>query len=104
MALPIFHNVPYKQIDKAALRTHADGTGEIAFKLVRGQRIAYLTLWPSARPFHWLRPEPALRCIRDVRGVGAIVTRAMVEANGGKAGVIAEPQRDAPDLTSAVTA
>jgi hypothetical protein len=104
IALPIFYNVPFKQIESAGLRKFGDGTGDIAFRLTGGQRIAYLTLWPSARPFHFLHPEPALRCIGDVRGVGGMVSRAMVEANGGKGASIGEPQRAAPAMTAAVTA
>ena len=104
IALPIFHNVPYKQIETAALRKFGDGTGDIVFKLTGGQRIAYLTLWPSARPFRFLHPEPTLRCISDVRGVGGAVSRAMVDANGGKAGLLAEPSRPTPALSGAVTA
>jgi hypothetical protein len=104
IALPIFHNVPFKQIESAGMRKFGDGTGDIAFRLINEQRIAYLTLWPSTRPFHFSRPEPSLRCIGDVRGVGAAVTRAMVEAHGGKAGSIAEPQRPAPALAAAAHA
>jgi hypothetical protein len=104
MALPIFHNLPYKQIEAAALRKFGDGTGDIAFKLIRGQRIGYVVLWPSVRPLHLLQPQPSLRCIRDARAVAEKVSRAMVEANGGKAGAIAETQRPAPALANAATA
>ncbi len=104
MALPIFHNLPYKQIGAAALRKFGDGTGDIAFKLIRGQRVGYVVLWPSVRPLHLLQPQPSLRCIRDARAVAEKVSRAMAEASGGKASAIAETQRPAPALASAATA
>ena len=69
IALPIFYNVPFTQIGAATLRLHADGTGDLPVSLTDGQRIAYLTLWPSARPFRFTRPEPALRCIGDANAV-----------------------------------
>ena len=104
IALPIFHNVPYAQIESAGLRAFGDGTGDIAVKLVNKQRIAYLTLWPSARPFHLRYPEPSLRCIGDARGVASVLTRALIEAKGGKSGQVVEPQRSAPALATAAHA
>jgi hypothetical protein len=104
IALPIFHNVPYAQIESAGLRAFGDGTGDIAVKLVNKQRIAYLTLWPSARPFHLRYPEPSLRCIGDARGVASVLSRALIEANGGKSGQVVEPQRSTPALATAAHA
>ena len=104
IALPIFHNVPYAQIESAGLRAFGDGTGDIAVKLVNKQRIAYLTLWPSARPFHLRYPEPSLRCIGDARTVAGVLSRALIEANGGKSGQVVEPQRSAPALATAAHA
>jgi hypothetical protein len=50
-------------VHAASLRTHADGTGEIALELVRGERIGYFLTWPHVRPFHFLRPQPSLRAL-----------------------------------------
>jgi hypothetical protein len=101
VALPIFHNVPFVQIESAGLRVFGDGTGDLAVKLAKKQRIALLTLWPSARPFHLLYPQPTLRSIGDARRVGGILTRAMIEANGGKGAAVVEAARTAPAMTAA---
>ena len=31
----------------------------------KGRRIGYWLLWPSARPLHFLKPQPCLRCVAD---------------------------------------
>ena len=63
IALPMFFNLPFSRIASASLRLYADGTGDIPVALDKGQRIAYLHLWPHARPFRLTQPEPALRCV-----------------------------------------
>ena len=80
MALPIFINVPFKQIASADVRAFADGSGDVTAGLTDKQRIPYLALWPSARPIRFARPEPALRCIADARNVAATLGRALADA------------------------
>ena len=82
LALPMFINVPFKQIVAASVRSYADGTGEVTVGVVEGERIPYLALWPSARPLRFARPEPALRCIADPRRVAETIARALAEASG----------------------
>jgi hypothetical protein len=80
IALPIFINVPFKQISGANLRAYADGSGEVTIALTDGQRIPYLALWPSARPLRFARPEPALRCVAGARDIAATLGRALADA------------------------
>jgi len=80
IALPIFYNVPFKQIGSASLRMYADGTGDVPVALIDGQRIPYLALWPSARPLRFTRPEPALRCVANARLVAETLGRALAAA------------------------
>lgn len=82
IALPIFINVPFKQVASADLRAFADGTGEVTLGLTKEERIPYLALWPSARPLRFARPEPALRCIANARDVADTLGRALAEASG----------------------
>jgi len=82
IALPIFYNVPFKQIASASLRMYADGTGDVPVALVGGQRIPYLAIWPSARPMRFTSPEPSLRCIPNARSVAETLGRALAEASG----------------------
>jgi hypothetical protein len=85
MALPIFFNLPFASIASAGLRTHGDGAGDIALALTPGKRIAYLHLWPHARPFRFSAPEPSLRCVPDAANVAAILARAVASASPGAA-------------------
>ena len=85
IALPIFINLPFSQIDSAAARVFADGTADIPVGIVGGQRVAYLALWPHARPLHFNRPQPTLRGIADGAAVADTLSRALLAASGGEA-------------------
>jgi hypothetical protein len=106
IALPIFYNVPFAQIASASLRLHDDGTGDVPVALIDGQRIAYLTLWPSARPFRFSRPEPALRCVANAREIAETLAGALAEASGkvqpGRS--TATPSREQPAHAAAAAA
>jgi hypothetical protein len=54
-------NVPLRLVKSAGLRMHGNGTGDIALQLYGPERIAYLILWPHARPWRFTLPEPMLR-------------------------------------------
>lgn len=94
IALPIFINVPFKDIRSAAARVFGDGTGEIPLTLKTGRRIGYFVLWPSARSLHVLRPQPCLRCIADAAGVAATLAAALREASGQPPVPAAAPGRE----------
>jgi len=81
IALPIFFNMPFTQIVSASARVYTDGTGDIPVALGPEQRIAYLHLWPHARPFRIKRPEPALRCVPDAAAVAEALARALKAAS-----------------------
>jgi len=77
IVLSVTFNLPHRQIDAAALRPRAQGHGDIVLRLAPGVRIAYLHLWPHARPWQVRRPEPALRCVPDAARVGALLSQAI---------------------------
>jgi hypothetical protein len=81
IALPIFFNLPFSQIASASLRQFGDGTGDIPVVLSGEQRIAYLHLWPHARPFRFAQPEPALRCVSRAAAVAEVLSRALIGAS-----------------------
>lgn len=100
ISLPIFINVPFKQIAAANVRAFADGAGDVTLGVTDEQRIPYLALWPSARPLRFAKPEPTLRCVANARDVAATLGRALAEAAGQPATVptrapaeAAEPSR-----------
>ena len=82
IALPIFINIPFKDIGSAATRVFADGTGDIPVALKKGRRIGYFMLWPHARPLRLLKPQPCLRCIADTATVAQTLAAALREASG----------------------
>lgn len=58
IVLTVTFNLPYSAIDSASLHQNADGTGDIALALRDGAQIAYVHLWPHARPWHVKRTQP----------------------------------------------
>ncbi len=84
VALPMTINIPFKIITAAALRTHDDGTGDIPLQLTGTGRIAYLHLWPHARPWRMKTPEPMLRCIPQAVEVAKLLSQALVAAQAGE--------------------
>jgi hypothetical protein len=77
IALPMSLNIPLRLIDRMALSRHADGSGDIALGLPRGQRIGYLLNWPHVRPWRFAQPQPTLRALADAPRVAALMGRAV---------------------------
>ncbi|SFK66471.1 photosynthetic complex putative assembly protein PuhB [Methylocapsa palsarum] len=80
LALPITLNLPFSQIGGAALKIHRDGSGDIPLDLASKDHLAYLVLWPHARPWRFSRPQPMLRCIPDADKAAQILAEAMTLA------------------------
>jgi hypothetical protein len=58
-------NVPLRLVKSGGLRMHANGTGDIAITLYGPEKIAYLIIWPHARPWRFASPEPMLRALPE---------------------------------------
>ena len=96
VALPFSINLPFSAIQSAGLRQHADGTGDIVLRLTRPHRVAWLMLWPHARPWEFRDPSPLLRCIAEPERVAQLLSRALGAAAGQSVTVAppaAEPGR-----------
>ena len=78
-ALPMTLNVPFHQIASAGLRTFSDGSGDIPLHVTSEKRLAWLLLWPHARPWRLSQVEPMLRSVPDAQAVAAILARALSE-------------------------
>jgi hypothetical protein len=94
IALPVFFNLPFSSIVSASLAQYSDGTGEIPLALSADAHIAYLHLWPHAKPFRFARPEPALRCVPNAARVAETLSRALIAASSdahATIGPISEP-------------
>lgn len=62
-------NLPLKQVAAADVRMLQDGFGDITLSLKGSDRIAWIHLWPSVRPWKIEKPEPTLRAIPNVQEV-----------------------------------
>jgi Bacterial PH domain len=77
VAMPMSINIPFSKIDSAALADGRDGIGNVSFTPHARSRTSYVALWPHARPWHVVRPEPMLRCIPNAAEVAHLVAQAM---------------------------
>ena len=85
IALPSNANLPLHRIEAASLGLHGDGTGDLPMLLEPSAHLAYLHLWPHARPWHLRRPEPSMRCVADPQRVAAILSEALLAATPARA-------------------
>ncbi|MEY3573226.1 MAG: hypothetical protein RJA77_1141 [Pseudomonadota bacterium] len=77
IVLNVTFNVPWTRIAAADLRVRGNGSGDIAFRLVQEDKIAYLHLWPHARPWRFSHPEPMMRGLHDVQRVSERILGAI---------------------------
>ena len=75
-ALTVTLNLPYTQIANAALSLRKGGTGTIALETADAMPLGYAMCWPHVRPWHILRPQPALRCVPDAEHVAQIIAQS----------------------------
>ncbi|MDV2983630.1 UNVERIFIED_CONTAM: photosynthetic complex putative assembly protein PuhB [Methylobacteriaceae bacterium AG10] len=83
IALPITLNLPLTRIEAADLRLFSDGSGDIPLRLPPSERVAYLHLWPHARPWRVSRPEPMLRSVPEAQEVAALLAPALAARADG---------------------
>lgn len=112
VALPMTINLPFKVVESAALRSHADGTGDIVLRIGGEDRVAFLVLWPHVRPWHLARPQPMLRCLPEAAAAAETLRQALSAAAEPserrvsprrRAAAWAEADADARPLVSAVS-
>ena len=73
-------NIPLRHIDAVSLSKYADGSGDLALTLAKGERVGYLLNWPHVRPLHFTKPQPALRGLRDVAIVASVLSKALQDS------------------------
>lgn len=76
IVLTLTFNIPLRTIRSAALRQGPGLAGDIVLQLHGPDHIAFLHLWPHARPWHLARPEPMLRALSRASEVSALLTQA----------------------------
>jgi hypothetical protein len=80
LAFPISLNVPFRIVEAAWAHETPGHGGDIALQLNGDGHIAYLHLWPHARPWQLNRPQPMLRCIGEALEVSEILAGALAAA------------------------
>lgn len=106
VAMSMTLNLPFKAVESACLRLGPGGIGDIALSLGQG-RIAYLHLWPHARPWRLARPQPVLRAVANAADVAlrlsqvvdATVAVSRPQAATGSAPAV-DPHQSAPLATA----
>ena len=81
IVLTLTFNLPLRMVAAASVKPLKNGSGDIALKLAGDDHIAWLNLWPHAKPWALKNPEPCLRCISDAVRVGERLALAWREAN-----------------------
>jgi len=82
VVLEVTFNLPYRAIESASLREYPGGYGDIPLALAGDDRIAYVHLWPHARPWRFATPQPMLRAIPHAAKVADILARALAQQAG----------------------
>lgn len=91
-ALTVTLNLPFTQIENAALAKRRNGHGNIALETKGGTKFSFLVLWPHARPWHFAKPQPTLRAIADADAVANTLAKA------AKARLIEEQNKSHADM------
>lgn len=82
LAFPAAINLPFSQIERADLRAHADGTGDIELTL-SGSRVLYSMLWPNLRMLRLSQPCPVLRALDRPQEAAEALAEALVSHQQG---------------------
>ena len=102
IVLSVTFNLPLKTLTAAGLKINSDGTGDIPLSLKSEFNIAYLHLWPHARPWQIRHTQPMLRSIPNVERVAALLTNATlaaqpaIKASERASDIIANPASPVP--------
>lgn len=96
IVLTLTFNLPLRRIEAAALHTRPDHHGDIALTLDRSTRIAYLHLWPHARPWRVTRTQPMLRALPDAAEVARMLTQAWGDARQSERPTVATATAPTP--------
>ena len=100
IVLTLTFNLPLRTIESAAMRQGSGGHGDIVLALKGPDHIAWLHLWPHARPWHLTRTQPMLRALPQVADVAALLQRAWSAQTGGAVEPLASPASNPPSESS----
>ncbi len=82
VVLTVSFNLPLSKIAAADLRALGGDHGDITLALKGEDRIAWVHLWPSVRPWRISKPEPTLRAVPGASALAADLRAAWTAVNG----------------------
>jgi len=85
VAFQVTFNIPFKTIRNAGLKTFGNGTGNITLELDGSAHIAYLHIWPNARPWFLSKVQPLLRHVDQPQAVAKTLSNALKAYHGAEA-------------------
>jgi hypothetical protein len=91
IVLTLTFNLPLRTLETAAMRQGPDGHGDIVLALKGPDHIAWLHLWPHARPWHLTRTQPMLRALPQVAEVATLLQKAWSAQTGGAVEPLSAP-------------
>jgi hypothetical protein len=91
IVLTLTFNLPLRTLETAAMRRGPDGHGDIVLALKGPDHIAWLHLWPHARPWHLTRTQPMLRALPQVAEVATLLQKAWSAQTGGAVEPLSAP-------------
>jgi hypothetical protein len=93
VAVPKCINLPLASLETVDLAVRADGSGDLPLRLSGAPKLGYLTLWPHARAWRVVAPQPMLRALPDAASIAALIARTCLAANPDARIVGREPER-----------
>jgi len=99
IVLTLTFNLPLRMVAAASVKPLKNGAGDIALKLAGDDHIAWLNLWPHAKPWALKNPEPCLRLIPDAVRVGERLVQAWLEVNPSVPVMLGDIIDEQPSLT-----
>ncbi len=85
IVLSVTFNLPFRSLDGVGIKRFRNGAGDLTLTIGTQDHIAYLHLWPHARPWRFAKVEPMLRSIANIAEVANVLTHTIAEASGGVA-------------------
>ena len=83
VAFPMMINIPWDSVESADLKNAGDGTADIVLSLAPGKMVSYVTLWPFAKPWNFLRVQPMLRGVEDADVLAQAIVSIIDEKDSG---------------------
>ena len=105
MAVPKCINLPLGMIASVDLAARADGSGDLPLAVKGAPALGYLALWPHARPWRIVAPQPMLRAVPDAASIGELIARTCLVANpAGRVSALEVSRDPAPTFAEAQAA